>query len=126
MWIGLIDNVIKFIKFSLVGVINTLVSIVLFNIFLWMNMNYIIANIISYCIGILNSYALNSKWSFKSEYSKKTFLKFAGVNVIILVLNTCILTLGVNVLGLSPTLGQIIATGLGVVIGFILNKFFVF
>lgn len=58
----------QFIKFILVGIINTLVTYVTFkiltNIFF---VNDILAIIISYIVGVINSFILNKIWTFRSK-----------------------------------------------------------
>lgn len=119
-------NIVQFIKFGIVGCINTLITIVSFNIFLLLNFNYLIANCIAYFLGVINSYLLNSKLVFNTNYDKKILIKFLISNIVVLIINTGILYIASNNLGLNHTIGQILATGLGLIINFILSKFIVF
>ena len=49
----------KLLKFGLVGIFNTLITIISFWILLKFGMNYLIANTIAYLIGVANSYYWN-------------------------------------------------------------------
>ena len=55
----------KLLKFGLVGIFNTLITIISFWILLKFGMNYLIANTIAYLIGVANSYYWNKNWVFK-------------------------------------------------------------
>jgi len=64
------DDLIKFIKFSIVGVSNTLVSLVLFYIlFEFLGVYYIIASTLGYIVGLINSYFWNLRWTFRHRHS---------------------------------------------------------
>jgi len=113
----------KLLKFGLVGVVNTLISIGCYILFVKLGMHYIVANIISYLIGLVNSYYWNKKWVFKNkENHLSVFAKFVIVNLVVLSFNTLCLFLFVHKWGFNQYLSQIVATALGMGINFILNK----
>lgn len=118
---------IQFIKFSLVGVINTAISFGLYSLLVFFNVNYIGANVISYSIGTVNSYLWNKGWVFKSrEKHSKMIYKFIGVNSITLLFNSFVLYYTVSILGMNKLTSQIIATSLGMMMNFVLNKLWTF
>lgn len=55
------------IKFALVGVVNTLIDFAVYALLTTIGVNYILAQWISYSAGILNSYVMNRKWTFKKK-----------------------------------------------------------
>ena len=61
---------IKLIRFSIVGVGNTLVNWSIFIILNAFGVYYIISNIIAYTIATVNSYIWNSSWVFKYKFDK--------------------------------------------------------
>ncbi|WP_160722743.1 GtrA family protein [Bacillus sp. USDA818B3_A] len=113
----------RLIKFGLVGVVNTLISIGCYILFVKLGMHYILANILSYLIGLLNSYYWNKKWVFEFKETRlSVFGKFTIVNLAVLSFNTLVLFLCVNKLGLNQYISQLIATVFGMGINFFLNK----
>ena len=113
----------RLIKFGLVGVVNTLISIGCYILFVKLGIHYILANILSYLIGLLNSYYWNKKWVFEFKETRlSVFGKFSIVNLAVLSFNTLVLFLFVNKLGLNQYLSQLIATVFGMGINFFLNK----
>lgn len=119
-------NIIQFLKFGIVGILNTLITVVSFNILIFVNINYLCANCISYFFGVINSYLLNSKFVFKESRSKENLTKFLIVNILVLGFNSLILYLGVNELGVNISISQIVSIVLGTFLNFGLNKVWVF
>ena len=86
-------SILQFIKFALVGASNTIIDLiitfVLNAIFHW----YYFAKVIGYCCGILNSYLLNTRWTFKEERKKdaREIISFIGVNLVVLAVSTALM-----------------------------------
>ncbi|EJR00831.1 MULTISPECIES: GtrA family protein [Bacillus cereus group] len=117
----------KLLKFGLVGIFNTLITIISFWILLKFDMNYLVANTISYLIGVANSYYWNKNWVFKpNNKGTSMFFKFLTVNLIVLAFNTLCLFVLVDKLTLNASTAQIFAIGVGMVINFVLNKIWTF
>ena len=89
---------------------------------------YIIANVIAYVIATINSYIWNSRWVFKykGEDKKETTTKFILLNLAGLALNTMILYLLVDLIGLNKLIALVITTVIVMVINYIVNKIWVF
>ncbi len=134
----------QFIKFSAVGISNTLVDFAVYWLLTHLGTDYMLAQVFSYSAGILNSYIWNSKWTFRKENSGSfgTVILFILVNIISLgvslgVLWICKNTLGINedvvlsIFGLSIGIScdiicKIPASALSAVVNFALTKLFVF
>lgn len=74
----------KLIKFGAVGVCNTAVDFIIFWIASeWAGLSVYTAQILAYCTATLNSYLLNSSWTFGNgrRYSLWQFIKFISVNL---------------------------------------------
>jgi len=113
----------KFLKFGLVGIINTLISICFYILLVNIGLHYILANILSYLIGVLNSYYWNKKWVFNyHDNHLSVFVKFLLVNLIVLGINTLSLYVCVHLIGMNKYEAQLIATAIGMGINFILNQ----
>lgn len=122
------DDLTRFIKFGLVGVLNTIINWVLFILLNSIGVYYIISNIIAYSISTLNSYLWNSKWVFKynGDNVNQTTFKFITLNIIGLVLNTIILFLLVDIIKLPKIIALIITTGIVMILNYFINKLWVF
>ncbi|WP_207745889.1 GtrA family protein [Clostridium sp. D53t1_180928_C8] len=122
------NGINKFIKFGLVGVLNTLINWIIFAVLNFVGVYYIVANIIAYAIATANSYIWNSKWVFKynGKDKKETTIKFVILNLIGLALNTAILYFLVDILLFNKLIGLVITTVIVMVINYIVNKIWVF
>jgi len=119
----------QFIKFGLVGVSNTAISLAIYYIFVFINPNlYIVGNSVGFVVSVLNSYYWNNKYVFqKSEQGHfrtilKTFLAYSST----FALSTILLLILVEILGISRYIAPIINLIITVPLNFLINKFWVF
>lgn len=71
----------QFIKFAIVGVINTFVDFLVLNFLMWLTKIYsgwsiILLNSISFTCAVINSYFLNKHWTFAEAKDNKKSLQF--------------------------------------------------
>ncbi|MCU7707975.1 GtrA family protein [Priestia sp. JV24] len=117
---------IKFLKFGFVGIMNTLLTIISYLVLIHFDMNYILANVLSYFIGVINSYYWNKSWVFQATVHKWMLAQFFIVNLITLAINTSCLFLLVHYTPANPIIGQLLSTCIGMFINFFLNKIWTF
>ena len=93
-----------------------------------LGMYYILANIIAYILGTVNSYLWNTLWVFKykDKASTETTIKFIILNLIGLGLNTGILYVLVDLCNLNKFIGLVTTTAIVMIINYIVNKLWVF
>ena len=127
--IELNDTLTKFIKFSIVGFINTAGSYLLFFILLeFAQVNYLVSSVGSYILGILISYFGNKYWTFRIIRSgwRLEFIKFIILNIAGLAINALIMLLLVENYNLNPYVAQLIAMSVVIFYNFFGSKFWVF
>lgn len=134
------ETIIQFIKFGLVGVSNTLISYVLYvggllifrNIPAWKNFDYLLAQIVAFILSVLWSFYWNNKLVFRETQGQKreilkTLIKtYVSYSFTGLFLNSILLILWVQVLGISEFIAPIINLLISVPLNFIINKFWAF
>jgi putative flippase GtrA len=114
-------------RFIFVGILNTIVGYGAFFLLLYLNIYYILALLISHIIGVTNSFVWNKKWTFRSEgNARREGIKFFSVYGIIFMINLFILTFFVEVLKLTPQIGQVVALGICTLISFFGHKYWSF
>jgi len=120
----------QFIKFNIVGILNTLVDLAVFSALTGLaGFSDTPAKTVSYSCGVLNSYLWNSKWTFKTERKRtgKEILLFLVVNLVSYGASLAVLYACRNWLHIeNSTVRNLIATPVSVVINFAGNKLFVF
>lgn len=122
----------QFIKFLVVGLSNTVVSYLCYALLIFLDINYLIANIVSYFIGVLNSFFWNSRYVFDlsgSSLTEKTlaFGKTLMSNAFTgLVLNNVLLFFWVELLGIPKLLGPILNLCISTPLNFVLSKYWAY
>lgn len=123
---------IQFIKFGLVGVSNTLISLLVYYILVYFKCNYIVANTLGFIISVINAYYWNNKYVFKKNTGRKeekTYKKIIKVYVsygVTFLLSTLLLYLMVDCFKISEYIAPIINLCVTVPLNFIFNKFWAF
>ncbi|MGI6151074.1 MAG: GtrA family protein [Christensenellales bacterium] len=121
------DELIRFIKFNAVGLINTAVDFLVFTLLVALRMHYIPAQIISYACGTLNSYIFNSRWTFQDKRdSAARVFAFVAVNLVALGVSIGIQAVLNNYFGLQEILSKLIALPFSIAVNFVGNRLFVF
>ena len=150
---GAKKSFIQLIKFAIVGASNTIVDMIvnigltkLLELFTSGNWITYAAKIVGYGCGVLNSYLLNSRWTFKEERKQdaREIISFIAVNIIVLLISLGLITLFADVLHLDEWwmgLGlpawltgfiggrlfcSLLSTVICIFVNFVLNKLFVF
>ncbi len=120
----------QFFRFVIVGVINTGINYLVFNgLCKLVGINYTISYAIGYAAAIINSFILNKVWTFGNRENKKTtyqFIQFVIINIISLCVSTGGLVVCVKYLGLTKSIGFMIAISISLMINYICFKLWVF
>jgi len=123
----------QFLKFSLVGVSNTLIDFLIYFILTrwvdWFRVHYLLANALAFVIAVTNSYFLNQIWTFKNQQEKKSYLKyfkFILANSFTLILVQVTLFVLVNYFSVFDLFSKILVILISVVSNFLLSKFVIF
>ena len=121
------NRLFQFVKFCLVGLSNTAISLITYYIFVAINRDlYILGNAVGFIVSVLNSYFWNSRYVFKKtdEVGKTVFKTFAayGTN---LLLGTALLYLFVDILSISEFIAPLLNLIITIPLNFVLNKMWV-
>jgi len=127
----MIDKTIKqFVKFSIVGVSNTLINLlVLFILTDFFHVYYIISAVFAFIVAVTNSFILNTIWTFKEKIkhkAKEKYVKFFIISVLALLANLLILYAFVEYFNMHYLIAQIIGIINNVIINFFGNKLWTF
>lgn len=119
---------LQFIKFSLVGVSNTIISLAIYYILVLFEINYILANTLAFIISVLNSYYWNNRFVFKKSESGhlkpllKTYIAYGST----FFLTTGLMYIMIEKIGISQLIAPLINLIITVPLNFIINKSWAF
>lgn len=120
----------QFIKFNIVGVVNTGVDFGLFYLLTKpFSVNEHVAKVISYTAGIVNSYVWNTMWTFRKEKNRtlREMSLFLLVNLVSLGVNEGVFALCSGPMGIDINfVNLLLASGGAALVNFAGNKLLVF
>lgn len=120
---------VQFIKFNLVGIINTIITFIIFTILnKGFNIEHKVSESIGYTFGLINSYFMNKIWTFgkKQNYKPLEVIKFILINMIALGGTLLILDTTKNILKIDVLWGKLFGYCFSVPVNFLGFKYWVF
>jgi putative flippase GtrA len=90
--------------------------------------NYLIANTISFSLGTFVVYYLQKNWTFQHQSDNNTFLftKYIAAVILTYIFNNLILIFLVSTLHMNPIIAKIFQIFISFMWGYTINKYFVF
>jgi putative flippase GtrA len=133
------EGLVQFIKFGLVGVMNTAVDFIVYTLLMVAGVHYLAAQVVSYAAGTVNSYVVNKLWTFNKgkeggqtgkaaplTANRAEFVRFAVLNAGTLLLSLALLYLLKSGLELPALLAKLLVTVVTVMVNYIGSKLWVF
>jgi len=119
---------IQFVKFGIVGISNTLLTLAVYTLLLKvLGVWYLAASAIGFAVGATNGFLLNRRWTFREHVGDSfTPVRWAIVQGCGLGLNVALLFLFVHYASLDKLLAQVFATGVVTVSTFFVNRAWTF
>ena len=123
------DKLIKqILKFLVVGGISTIIDwIIYYVLYNYLNVDPLIANVLSFSISVIFNYITSIKWVFVVDEKKnkyQLFTEFMIFSIIGLLISEVLLWLFIDNLGMGKMISKIIATAVTTVFNFITRKLF--
>jgi putative flippase GtrA len=119
---------LRFIKYGLVGVSNTVITYATYSLLVAIGVPYLIALLVGYVPGGVNSYLLNRHWTFEAGHLSHghSGTRFAVVQSCAIAVNFGLLYLFVHDLHIGKYLSQAILTVPVVLITYFVNRAWTF
>lgn len=125
-------TIVQFLKFGMVGVSNTAVSMGIYYLFLWIDSDlYMLGSIVGTILSIANAFFWNDRFVFNSKNKQstnvlvrlgKTYISYGGTSI----LTNVLLFLEVSVFAVNKTVAPIINLIITIPLNFLINKFWTF
>jgi putative flippase GtrA len=114
------------VRFLIVGVVNTIVGYGLFAVFL-LFFPYLVSLYLSYAVAVSLAFVLHRRFTFRVRGNVLVdFVRFVGVYVVSLAVNTVVLPVLVELVGLHPLVAQGVALVITTLISYVGHKWFSF
>jgi len=120
---------IQFIKFGIVGLSNTAISLLVYYLFIWLNPDlYMAGNVVGFVVSVANAFFWSRRYVFKDSQESfwkalfKSYLAYGGS----FLLSTALLYIQVEWLDISKMLAPVFNLLTTVPLNFIINKFWTF
>ena len=122
----------QFIKFGIVGLSNTIISLGVYEVCLYLGMHYLPADALGLVISVINAYYWNNRVVFGDGQKKpidhhvrmyfKSLAAYGGA----FVLNQLLLVLWVEIVGIPEWLAPFINLAVTIPLNFLVNKYWTF
>lgn len=133
-------NIKQFVTFNLVGLLNTVVDIVIFSLFIILGVPVAIAQIFGYGAGMISSYVGNSRFTFSKatvsaydhankkdvNHRKTRIWRFISWNGLMLLVTTLLIIVCTDYFYLPIAIAKAVTTVIVVLINFWGSKYWVF
>lgn len=122
----------QLVKFSIVGISNTLIAYSTYSVCVYLGFHYLVSNIAGFIVSVLNAYLWNDKYVFKkNEGETRNAIKALGKTYVAygftgLLLASVILFVFVDLLNISEYLAQLLVLVFTIPLNFIINKYWSF
>lgn len=117
----------EFLRFCLVGAVNTGVDFMVFTVLNFWSVPLLMAQFMSYTCGVLNSFLMNRTWTFRrSGQSAGQFIRFLALNLLTLTITYGFLVWFHNHLEWPMLVSKLVATGASLGINFAGSRLWVF
>lgn len=120
---------LQFLKFGIVGISNTVISLATYYLLVFLGVHYLLANAAGFALSVINSYFWNSRYVFKDKTENSKVRAFSKVFLSYLVsfcLSSLLIYLFVQVLSISEYLAPILRLIVTIPLNFFMNKLWAF
>ncbi|EGQ7647744.1 MULTISPECIES: GtrA family protein [Vibrio] len=116
----------KIVKFGSVGIMNTLVSYLVFCVLIYFDVYYLTSSVLSFLVGSAFSYIMNSIYTFSVCTNVRSFFKFITITAGSLFLSVLLLYIFKSIVGIHVLISQILVVLIRFPIVYLLMKRIIF
>lgn len=126
------EFITQFIKFGMVGAINTILTLIIQWIFLSLDFHYLVGSVVSFLITVVLAYVLNNIFAFRGEdgtiiWSFRAFVKvFLSYSFTGLIIANIGLWFWNDILHINQNLSPVLNLFVTIPINFLMNKYWAY
>jgi putative flippase GtrA len=123
----IVSVIVQWLRFASVGAANTLLSWCAYALLVALGLHYLLASGLAFALGVVNSYALNRRWTFGSRARRTPeALRFVVVQAVGLAVDVGLLFVLVHDVRVHHLIGQALVFPVASVVTFLLSRRWVF
>ncbi|MFL0194664.1 YfhO family protein [Clostridium sp. WILCCON 0269] len=111
----------NFMRFAVIGVINTIHYYVWYRILLWLQIPYVLSHTIAFIISMIGSYFLNCFFTFRTKPTFRKFISYPLTTLSNYIISTVSLVLLVNLFNIASSVAALLASILPIPITFMVT-----
>ncbi len=121
-------NLIELIKYGFWGCVSTGINLLLFYLFIYLHMQYIGANVLSYVIAVVFSYVFNNLFVFRENNAGRLEkgIKYFAMRGVSILVDSALLAFLYEICGIDIVVSKIIDSLIIIISTFIISKLFIF
>lgn len=119
----------QFIKFSIVGLSNTIINLFVYYILIFLRQHYLIAYTAGFLVSVCNAFYWNNKYVFKNKQENsilRAFMKVLASYGVTFLLSVIMMSIIVEILKIPSVIAPILKMIVTIPLNFILNKVWAF
>ena len=119
---------ISFRRYLVVGLLNTSITLsIIYSVKWFLDFGDVTSNLIGYIVGLIFSFFLNNKWTFRSnKYSHFIYIKFALIFILAYFSNLLVVIICIDFIGLDSYFSHALGVPAYTVVGYLGNRYYVF
>lgn len=121
------ESFMQFMKFGLVGILNTIIALVVYYALIELDINYLLANTVSWIVSVFNAFYWNNRYVFKNESYWlsaliKTYISYGAS----FLAGSALLYIFIDVCDISKFIAPFLTLVVSIPLNFVMNKFWTF
>ena len=119
---------ISFRRYLVVGLLNTSMTLlIIYSVKWFLDFGDVSSNLIGYIVGLIFSFFLNNKWTFRSnKYCHFIYIKFALIFILAYFSNLLVVIICIDFIGLDSYFSHALGVPAYTVVGYLGNRYYVF
>lgn len=115
------SRVFNFLRFAVIGVINTIHYYIWYRLLLWLQVPYVVSHTIAFTLSMIGSFFLNCFFTFKIKPTLRKFIRYPLTTLANYIISTISLVLLVNLFNIASSTAALLASILPIPITFMVT-----
>lgn len=120
------NRITELIKYAVCGVITSAFNLAVFYGMVYVGINYLVANVLSYALAVVFSYVLNEKYVFTVEHTRSRIVRYILLRVASVAVDSLLLYVFVSILNGDVVISKLVVSLIVILGTYVINKLFVF